>query len=74
MPHITRHLLPVRANAKDAATLGRWLSPDGIPDHNLPAATASPRGLWFSHIPPLASPSAVQWLLASLAAVSTCRR
>ena len=68
MPHLTRHLLPVRALAPDASTLGLWISPDGFPVPSLPAAASSPRGFWFSHIPPLASPSALQWLLASLAA------
>ena len=74
MPHLTRHLLPVRAEADDAATLGRWLTPDGISDRSLPAAAASPRGIAFSHIPPLASPSAIQWLLAALAASDPARQ
>jgi uncharacterized lipoprotein YddW (UPF0748 family) len=74
IPHRTRHLIPVRADTPDAANLGRWLNPDGAPDYNLPAAAVSPRGLWFSHLPPLATPSAVQWLLASLAAADPDRR
>ena len=50
-----------------AVTVARWLTFDGIEERNLPAATVSPRGLWFSHVPPIAFPSTVQWLLASLA-------
>lgn len=68
LPHVTRHLLPVRASGRTAGTLGHWVTPDGFPDRSLPAAAVSPQGFWFSHIPPLASPSSVQWLLASLAA------
>lgn len=68
MSHLTQHLLPIRANSPDAITLGRWLTSDGIVDRSLPAAVVSPRGFWFSHLPPLASPSALQWLLASMAA------
>ena len=68
MPHRTRHLLPVQADSRKAHTLGWWRSVDGIPDRQLPAAAGSPRGLWFSHVPPLATPSAIQWLAASIAA------
>ena len=68
MPHFTRNLIPVRARSPSATTLGTWLTPDGIPDRTLPAAAVSPRGLWFSHLPPLASPSAVHWIISSLAA------
>ncbi len=67
MAHFTQHLLPVRANHKLACHLGRWRNADGIPDHSLPACAVSPKGLWFSHIPPLATPAAVRWLLAALA-------
>ena len=67
LPHRTQYLLPIRADGKSSVTLGAWISPDGIANPALPAAAVSPRGLWFSHIPPLASSSAVQWLLASLA-------
>lgn len=67
MAHATRHLIPVEAEAADAVTLGHWNTPDGIPDRFLPAGAASPRGIAFAHVPPLARPSAVQWLLASLA-------
>lgn len=67
MPHLTQHLLPVRAANSSALVLGHWLTPDGIPDRSLPAAALSQNGLWFSHLPPLASASAIQWLLACLA-------
>lgn len=67
MAHVAPHLLPVRANHKFACHLGRWVNPDGIPDHSLPACAVSPKGLWFSHVPPLASPAAARWLLAALA-------
>ena len=67
MPHLTQHLLPVRAADASALVLGHWLTPDGIPDRSLPAAALSKDGFWFSHLPPLASASAVQWLLACLA-------
>ena len=74
MAHRTRNLLPVRANAPDSATVARWLTSDGMADRNLPAAVVSPRGFCFSHVPPLATPSAVQWLLASLAASDPAMR
>ena len=67
MPHQTRNLLPVRADDASAQTLGFWQTPWGSPNRRLPAAAVSPRGIWFSHVPPLAYPSAVQWLLASVA-------
>ena len=67
MPHLTQHLLPVRAADTSSLVLGNWLTPDGIPDRSLPAAALSKKGFWFSHLPPLPSASAVQWLLASLA-------
>ncbi len=64
MPHLTRNLLPVRADAADSVTMGAWKTDGGAPNPRLPAAAASPRGFWFSHVPPLAYPSAVKWLLA----------
>ena len=67
MAHITQHLLPVRAADAPAITLGHWLNPDDRLDRDLPAAAVSPNGLWFSHVPPLATPGAVQWLAAALA-------
>ena len=67
MPHLTQHLLPVRAANNSALVLGHWLTPDGIPDRSLPAAALSEEGFWFSHLPPIASVSAIQWLLACLA-------
>lgn len=63
----TQHLLPVQAGSSAAVTLGYWLNPDGQMDLDRPAAAVSPRGLWYSQVPPLATASAVQWLLASLA-------
>ncbi len=68
VPHRTRHLLPVRAVYPDARTTGYWLTEYGFPDREMPAAAVSPRGLWFSHVPPLAGPSATQWFVVSLAA------
>ena len=68
MAHYTQHLLPVRADSPDAHNVGRWLDADNNPDRSRPASAVSPRGVWFSHTPPLASPAAVQWLLAVLAA------
>ena len=67
MSHHTRHLLPVDATNRDSVLLGHWLTLDGFPDPSLPAAVQAPNGFWFSHIPPLAVPDAVQWLLATLA-------
>ena len=67
MAHRTRHLLPARAKAKSALELGVWLDPDNRPDGKLPASVVSSSGLWFSHVPPYASPAAVQWFLAALA-------
>ncbi len=67
MPHLTQHILPVRATDPTSLVLGNWLTPDGIPDRSLPAAALSRKGFWFSHLPPLPSSSAIQWLLASLA-------
>ena len=67
MPHLTQHLLPVRTAEPSSFVLGNWLTPDGISDRSLPAAALSKKGLWFSHLPPLASSSAIQWLLSSLA-------
>lgn len=66
MPHRTRHLLPVAGRPPSMITTGVWLTPDGIPDAKLPAAAHGEHGFWFSHIPPLATPSAVQWLLAAM--------
>ncbi|MDR0994554.1 MAG: family 10 glycosylhydrolase [Verrucomicrobiota bacterium] len=67
LPHITQHLFPVRAKADNAKTMGLWLTSHGVPDRTLPASAVSPRGLAFSHIPPLATSSAIRWLLAALA-------
>ncbi len=74
LPHLASQLQPVRANAPDAITLARWQTPDGMTDYNIPAAAVSPRGIWFSHSPPLPTPSAVQFLLAALAASDPARR
>lgn len=68
MPHFTSHLLPVAASGKNSVTTGYWRTIDGFRDTSLPAAAQSINGLWFSHIPPLATPSAAQWLAAQLAA------
>lgn len=68
MSHLATNLLPVRVDHKAAIHLGRWLNADDIPDHSLPASAVSPNGFWFSHLPPRASPAAVRWLLAALAA------
>jgi hypothetical protein len=67
LPHRTQHLLPARAKAKSAVELGIWLDPNNRPDGNLPASVVSSGGIWFSHVPPFASPAAVQWFLAALA-------
>ncbi|NCA82216.1 MAG: hypothetical protein EOM72_05665 [Opitutae bacterium] len=67
MAHRTHHLLPVRAKADSAVELGVWLGPDNRPDERLPASAVSSSGIWFSHVPPFASPSALQWFLAALA-------
>ena len=67
MAHRTQHLLPARAKAKTALELGVWLGPDNRPDEKLPASVVSSSGIWFSHVPPFASSSAVRWLLAALA-------
>ena len=71
MPHFTSHLLPAGGDGKSSCTTGYWLTTDGFRDTSLPAAVKSANGLWFSHIPPLATPSAVQWLAAQLAASDT---
>lgn len=68
MTHFTSHLLPVKGDGKSSLTTGYWQTIDGFPDKSLPAAVTSEHGLWFSHIPPLATPSAVQWCAAQLAA------
>ena len=68
MPHFTRHLLPVDGKNETAFVTAYWRTRDGFRDVSLPAAAAAPQGLWFSHIPPLSTPSAVQWLAAQLAA------
>lgn len=68
MPHTTGHLLPVKGAGKSSVTTGYWLNADGFPDSDLPAGAQSRHGFWFSHIPPLATVSAAQWLLANLAA------
>ncbi len=68
MSHFTQHLLPVRAATPGARNVGRWLDADHNPDRSLPASAVSPRGVWFSHIPPRASPAAVQWFLSALTA------
>ncbi|HQN80252.1 MAG TPA: family 10 glycosylhydrolase [Kiritimatiellia bacterium] len=67
MAHRTQHLLPARAKAKSAIELGVWLEPDHPSGDRLPASVVSSSGIWFSHVPPFASPSAVQWFLAALA-------
>lgn len=67
MSHRTRHLLPARAKAKTAIELGVWLDPNNPSGDPWPASAVSSAGLWFSHVPPFASPAAVQWLLAALA-------
>lgn len=64
--HITRHLLPVRGRGSKTKTLGRWLTARDVPDRALPASAVSSKGIAFSHIPPLATPAAVRWLLAAL--------
>jgi hypothetical protein len=69
MAHRTRNLMPVEAVAEDARhrTSGHWLGADGRPLADLPAAAVSPKGFWFSHVPPLATPAAVQFLLGAMA-------
>ena len=74
MPHLTQHILPIHATDPTSLVLGNWLTPDGIPDRSLPAATLSKKGFWFSHLPPLASSSAIQWLLASLAYLDSAQQ
>lgn len=74
LPHLATQLQPVRANHPDAITLARWQTPDGMTDYNLPAVAVSPRGIWFSHSPPNPTPSAIQFLLAALAASDPARR
>lgn len=68
LSHCTQQLLPVRAATPGARNVGRWLDADNNPDRSLPASAVSPRGVWFSHLPPQTSPAAVQWFLAALAA------
>lgn len=67
LPHVSQHLIPVEAVGTGQAT-GYWVTPDGFVDRALPAVAQTPRGIWFSHTPPLATAAAAQWLLASLAA------
>lgn len=67
MVHRTANLLPIRADDRQAETVGNWQTLDGAADRSLPASAVSEKGFWFSHIPPLATPEAAQWLLALLA-------